>query len=191
MTRAWSEKKSQQWNNQNCQTRLKRHMTSCEHTSSPSSGEKQKNKNKSEKSLLQMFLGASASKCVESCKCEDLICALSKLAFSLNLGTSICCLMAGLQMQRNEQRFNLRWLGMVQWRCREEAEMKRLVSIPLVWSPGPQVSCAPALFCLRNQGTSWHFLHLCVFHLEYIRAVLQSVCLLEHQHTAPCQTINM
>lgn len=61
-----------------------------------------------------------ASDCVTSCKWEDLMSALSKLAFSLNLGTSICCLMAGLQMHRNEKKFNLQRLGMAQWRCREE-----------------------------------------------------------------------
>lgn len=54
-----------------------------------------------------MFLRVSASVCVASCKWKDLMCAVSKLAFSLNLGTSICCLVAILQMHRNEQKFNL------------------------------------------------------------------------------------
>ncbi len=68
--------------------------------------------------MLLMFF-RSVSLCVAACKSEDLMCALSKLAFSLNLGTSICRLMAGFQMQRNEQKLNLLWLRMVQWKCRE------------------------------------------------------------------------
>lgn len=42
------------------------------------------------------------------------MCALGKWSFSLNLGTAICRLVATLQMQRNEQRFNSRWLGEVE-----------------------------------------------------------------------------
>lgn len=80
------------------------------------------------KSLLFVFLGVSASICAASCKWQDLTWALSKLAFSPNLGTSTCCLVAGLQMHRNEQKFNLLWLWMVQRRCRGKWEMKRLVS---------------------------------------------------------------
>lgn len=50
------------------------------------------------------------------------------------------------------------------------------VPLPLVCMPGPQVSCAVGLSCLRNQGTSWHFLHLCVFHLEPIRTLNSCQC---------------
>lgn len=50
--------------------------------------------------------------------CVNLICALSKPAFSLNLHASICCLVAGLQRHHGEHKFNLRWLELVQWRFR-------------------------------------------------------------------------
>lgn len=121
------------------------------------------NKNKISNCLY--FMGDSVSLCCFLLN-KDLMCALSDLAFSLNLGTSICRLVARLQTQRTEQKFNLLWLGMVQWRCTGIWWMKRLLSEPLVWRPGPQVSWALGLSCLRNHGTSWHFLHLWVFHLE-------------------------
>ena len=67
------------------------------------------------------------------CQCEDVMCAPSKLAFSLNLGTSICLLVAGLQVHRNEQKFNLPWLGAVQWRCGEEEEEDKLWDEEISW----------------------------------------------------------
>lgn len=54
-----------------------------------------------------MFIGVSSSVWAMLCEWEDLMRTLTKLAYSPNLGTSICCFMAGLQMLRNEQKLNL------------------------------------------------------------------------------------
>lgn len=59
------------------------------------------NKNNQKKSLLLMFLRSLPL-------CVNLMCALSKPAFSLNLHASICCLVAGLQRHHGEHKFNLR-----------------------------------------------------------------------------------
>lgn len=40
------------------------------------------------------------------------------------------------------------------------------VHIPRTCIPGPQVSWAPGLSWRTDQGTSWHLLHLWVFHLQ-------------------------
>lgn len=37
---------------------------------------------------------------------------------------------------------------------------------PRIWMPGPQVSWAPGLSWRTDHGTSWHLLHLWVFHLK-------------------------